>query len=70
MERLVVLDHETARIHVYNIEREDYIDEEYISNLGFNPINCNWMAGEFEVIKHNQKQNCFLGLQELKEYIK
>lgn len=52
MERLVVLDHETARIHVYNIEREDYIDEEYISNLGFNPINCNWMAGEFEVIKH------------------
>ena len=53
-ERLVVLDHETDTIHVYGLDREATIDEEYISNLGFSPINCNWMAGEIEVVKHNE----------------
>lgn len=51
-ERLVVLDYETSTIHVYGLDRETTIDEEYISNLGFNPINCNWMAGKIEVVKH------------------
>lgn len=52
MEKLVVLDHCTNTIHVYNLDKEDFISEDYIQNLGFDVGNCNWMAGEFEVIKH------------------
>lgn len=52
MKRLIILDHETDKVHVYHVNNPDSIDEEYISNLGFNLNNCNWMAGKFEVIKH------------------
>jgi hypothetical protein len=54
MEKLVVLDHCTNTIHVYNLDKEDFISEDYIQNLGFNVGNCNWMAGEIEVVKHNE----------------
>lgn len=52
MEKLVVLDFTTNTIHVHPLEREDFIDDEYIDNIGYDSSNCHWMAGEIEVIQH------------------
>ena len=54
MEKLVILDHATNRIHVYNLDREEFITEEYIQDLGFDTGNCNWLAGELEVVEHEE----------------
>jgi hypothetical protein len=52
MEKLVVLDFTTNTVHVHPLEREDFIDDEYIENIGYDSSNCHWMAGEIEVIQH------------------
>jgi hypothetical protein len=52
MEKLIVLDYSTSKVHVYNVERNEPIDESYVQNLGYDSSNCNWMAGEIEVIQH------------------
>jgi hypothetical protein len=52
MEKLVVLDYSTGTVHVYNLEREDPITDEYIQDLGYNVSDCYWMAGDVEFINH------------------
>lgn len=54
MEKLVVLDHSTNIIHVYNLDKEDFISEDYIQGLGFDVGNCSWLAGEIEIVKHKE----------------
>ena len=52
MEKLIVLDCSTAKVHVHNVERNKPIDESYVQNLGYDSSNCNWMAGDLEFIYH------------------
>ena len=52
MEELIILEFSTSTVHIFNIEREETIDEEYISNLGYNPSDCHWMAGDLEIVQH------------------
>ena len=52
-EKLVILEYSTQTVHVYNVDPEANIDEEYISNLGFHTSECSWMFGEaIEIIRH------------------
>lgn len=55
-EQLVILEYATQTVHVYNIDPGVNIDEEYISNLGFDTSNCEWMFGpeNMEIIKHEE----------------
>ena len=52
MEKLVILEFSTATVHIHNIERSEPIDEEYIDSLGYHSSDCNWMAGDLEIIQH------------------
>ena len=52
MEKLIILEFSTSTAHIFNIEREEPVDEEYISNLGYNPSDCHWMAGDLEITQH------------------
>ena len=54
MERLVIFDYNTSTIHIYDIEKEEPVTEEYISELGFNLDECYWMAGDIEFVKHKE----------------
>ena len=52
MEKLVVLDYSTCTLHVYNIETEEHVSDDYIVNLGYNPDACYWMIGDVEILYH------------------
>lgn len=46
MIKLIILDYCTAEVHIYLIDKELTIDEDYIEDLGFNTNSCSWMFGE------------------------
>lgn len=53
MEKLVILDYGSNKVHFYNVDREAPIDEQYIEDLGLYDSNsCYWMVGDFEIIHH------------------
>ena len=53
MEELVILDYSTSEVHIYKINYETNVNEDYIRSLGHNPVECNWMFGEnINVVKH------------------
>ena len=53
MEKLVVMNYNTLSVHVYNVDPEADIDEEYISNLGHHTSECSWMFGEnIDIVHH------------------
>lgn len=52
-EKLVILDYSTSEVHVYDVDSEANIDEEYLENLGYHCSNCSWMFGqEIGIIHH------------------
>ena len=52
MEKLIILDYCTSTVHLYDVEREEPITDEYIVNLGYNPDDCYWMAGDLGMVYH------------------
>ena len=52
MEDLIILDYSTNKVHTYFLSRSEPITETYIADLGFDPNNCHWMAGDIEFINH------------------
>lgn len=52
MEKLIILEFSTGIVHIYDIERSEPIDEEYIENLGYHVSDCHWMSGDIEIIQH------------------
>lgn len=53
MEKLVILDYESGYVHLFDIDPNANIDEDYIRALGFNPDSCSWMFGDnIEVYIH------------------
>ena len=53
MEKLVILEFNTLSVHVYNVDKDANIDEEYISNLGYHTSECSWMFGEeIDIVHH------------------
>ena len=54
MEKLVILEYSTSTTHIYDIDREDPIDDMYISNLGYNPNDCYWMCGNISIDYHKE----------------
>ena len=52
--KLVILDYNNGIVHYYNVEKEVEINEEYITNLGFNSDEICWMSGEeIDIFEHN-----------------
>lgn len=54
-ENLVIMDYSTGTVHVYPLEREEPIDDEYIDDLGFRSSDCYWMAGNIDFEIHNKE---------------
>lgn len=55
MEKLVIMDYVVPAVHIYDVDADAHIDEEYIENLGFNTNCCNWMFGEeMEITYHKE----------------
>lgn len=52
MEKLIILEFSTGIAHIYDIERSEPVDEEYIENLGYKVSDCHWMSGDIEIIQH------------------
>lgn len=55
MEKLIILCFEVqdVEIHIYTIDQDDNVDEEYIRKLGFNPDYCQWSFGtSLKIITH------------------
>lgn len=53
MKKLVILDYSNGSVHIYKVDSEANIDEEYIHDLGFHISECSWMFGEnIEIFKH------------------
>lgn len=52
MEKLVILDYTTGKVHIYNYDRDEDCTDEYISSLGYSANNCNYMVGNLEILKH------------------
>ena len=53
--KLVILDYNKGIVHYYNVEKEVEINEEYVTNLGFNSDEICWMYGEeIDIIEHNE----------------
>ena len=52
--KLVILDYNKGIVHYYNVEKEVEINEECVTNLGFNSDEICWMYGEeIDIIEHN-----------------
>lgn len=55
MEKLVILDYNTSEVHIYDVDSEADIGEEYISDLGFHTSECAWMFSEcLGVVYHKE----------------
>lgn len=57
-EKLIILDFKVqdVTIHIYPIDSNIEVDEEYIQNLGFNPDYCSWHFGtEVKIIEHQDE---------------
>lgn len=55
MEKLIILDYAVPIVHIYDVDSEANIDEEYIENLGINTNCASWMFGEdIEMIYHKE----------------
>lgn len=51
--KLIILDYSTSMVHFYKVDNSVEINEEYISNIGYNPSNCAWMFGShIDTFKH------------------
>ena len=53
MDRLVILEYSTGTVHVYDINMEEPVNDEYISNLGYNVDDCYWMTGQIDIAFHS-----------------
>lgn len=56
-EKLVILDFliQDVTIHIYEIDSDIRVDENFITKLGYNPDFCQWYFGtKAEVIKHKE----------------
>mgnify|MGYP007133717037 CR=1 FL=1 len=53
MNRLAVFDYNRMEIHMYNVDSNVKIDDEYVSNLGFHNSECYHMFGKnIDIVKH------------------
>ena len=52
MEKLVILEYSTNTVHIYDINRAESIDDEYITQLGYNVDDCYWMTGQIGFAYH------------------
>ena len=53
MEDLVILDFNNATVHLYKVDKDTNINDDYIEKLGFDTNECSWIfAEDVEVIKH------------------
>lgn len=52
MNQLIILDYNTAKVHLYKVDLKVTVDEEYVLSLGFKEKDIEWMCGKLEIIKH------------------
>ena len=55
MRRLVVIDTAKGKVHCYTVGNYVEVDDEYVSNMGFNLNDCSWACGDFDFIYHKGK---------------
>lgn len=52
MKHLVVLDYSDGIVYFHTINNNDYVNDDYIEELGYNLDECSWMVGENIEIKY------------------
>lgn len=45
MRKLVILDYCNSTLNIYDVDSKVFIDESYITKLGYTISNCEWMCG-------------------------
>lgn len=55
MKDLYIMDYCTAIVHHYFVESHIDVDDEYISSLGFNLNQVEWMYGNIDLVFHRIK---------------
>lgn len=51
MKKLVVLDYSDASVHIFDVLPGIEVDDEYVTSIGFNLSNCDWMISDHLDIK-------------------
>ena len=55
MKKLIILDYTAPIVHIYDVDTEVNIDDEYIEKLGINTNCACWMFGnDIEMIYHKE----------------
>lgn len=58
MEKLVVLDYNTAEVHVYNVGPEDLNISKFLKSKGHRSATCNWMfTTNLIITRHDEQEN-------------
>lgn len=54
MQKLIVLDYCSAKVHIYDVSPYLDIDDEFVYDvLGFNEDETKWMSGDLNIEFHN-----------------
>lgn len=57
-EILAIMDYSTSTIHLYEIDENEDVDEDFIKKMNHNPDECSWMFGEnISVYKNHREIN-------------
>ena len=55
-EQVIILDFHSSSVHIYNLDEDIELDEEYLNELGFDADSVILMYGfEIPVVKHKEK---------------
>ena len=52
MRTLIVIDTFDNKVHYYKVDDGVKVNDEYISNLGYNLNDCSWACGKLDIISH------------------
>ena len=52
MRTLIVLDTFDNEVHYYKVDDHVKVNDEYVSNLGYNLNDCSWACGKLDIISH------------------
>ena len=55
MSKIIILDFVKGRVDIYDIDGDTLVDESYLSKLGYDINNCQWMCGDdVEILYHGE----------------
>lgn len=49
---LVIIDYATGKVHIYKVNKDLILDNDFLDRLGFRSEDIEWVVGNLEFIKH------------------